>query len=60
MKCDNCGSTAQIRLVDFRIVDERTMVQEYSCGCGATKKMVYGLIKEFTVTKEGTFLPGRV
>lgn len=60
MKCDNCGSTAQIRLVDFREVDERTMVKEYSCGCGATKKMVFGLTKEFTVTKEGTFLPGRI
>ena len=60
MKCDNCGSTAQIRLVDFREVDERTMVKEYSCGCGSTKKMVFTLSKEFTVTKEGTFLHGRV
>lgn len=60
MKCDNCGSTAQIRMVDFRNVDERTIIKEYTCGCGATKKMVYTLTKEFTVTKEGTFLPGRV
>ena len=60
MKCDNCGSTAQIRLVDFREVDEITMVKEYSCGCGSTKKMVYTLSKEFTVTKEGTFLHGRI
>ena len=60
MKCDNCGSTAQIRLAKLRKVDDRTIVKEYSCGCGATKKLVYGLIKEFTVTKEGTFLSGRI
>lgn len=37
MKCPNCGSTAQVRLVTEPIVsrDGTAMTEGYVCGCGA-------------------------
>ena len=34
LRCLNCGSTAQIKLVDS-IENENTVLEVYQCGCGA-------------------------
>lgn len=34
LRCLNCGSTAQIKLVDL-IENENTVLEVYQCGCGA-------------------------
>lgn len=34
LRCPNCGSTAQIELVDVT-ENESTVLEVYQCGCGA-------------------------
>ena len=58
MKCDNCGSTAQIKLTNTE-TEGNTIVQTYTCGCGAIKKRIFIMTKEFTITPWGTYLHGR-
>jgi hypothetical protein len=35
IKCPNCGSTAQIKLVESYHYNTNHIAEEYECGCGA-------------------------
>ena len=42
IKCPNCGSTAQVKLLSIRANGDEFLVvkREYGCGCGSTFKTV--------------------
>ena len=45
MKCPNCGSTAQVRLVwEDESKSTQRRYKEYKCGCGCRFKATYGLV----------------
>lgn len=40
MKCPNCGSSAQFKLVYVQAT-EKLLLRNYECGCGAKAKVFY-------------------
>lgn len=40
MKCPNCGSSAQFKLVDIQTT-EKLLLRYYKCGCGTKAKVFY-------------------
>ena len=45
MKCPNCGSSAQVRLVwEDEDLPTHYRYKAYQCGCGCRFKVTYGLV----------------
>ena len=57
MKCPNCGSTAQIKLLDTIEAGNR-IVERYSCGCGASTTRHLELITTTCYSSNGTIISG--
>jgi hypothetical protein len=57
MKCPNCGSTAQIKLLDTIEAGNR-IVEQYSCGCGASTTRHLELITTTCYSSNGTIISG--
>ena len=53
IKCPNCGSTAQLTLVDRYKYAKGKIAEEYVCGCGAKLVQHYTLVTNVVYTKEG-------
>ena len=53
IKCPNCGSAAQIRLVDSYHYNQKNIAEEYECGCGAKLILHYKLQVGILYTEEG-------
>lgn len=52
-KCPNCGSTAQLTLVDRYKYAKGKIAEEYVCGCGAKLIQHYELQIGILYTDEG-------
>lgn len=53
MKCPNCGSSAQFKMIDFmNCKDEK--IEQYRCGCGATAEVIYKKVETIFRTADGT------
>ena len=57
MKCPNCGSTAQIKPFDTIEAGNR-IVEQYSCGCGASIIRQLELITTTCHSSNGTIITG--
>lgn len=57
IKCPNCGSQAQIRLVDTVEAGNR-VVEQYKCGCGARTSRHLELITTTCYSEAGTIISG--
>lgn len=55
MRCKNCGSSAQFKLV-YVSETERTLHHKYKCGCGATAEITYEKVKSNFFSPTGTKL----
>ena len=54
MKCPNCGSTAQVRLVwEDESKTTQRCYKEYKCGCGCHFRATYGLVKVKILEDDG-------
>ena len=53
VKCPNCGSTAQIRLIDSYHYNTNHIAEEYECGCGVKLVRHYKLRVDILYTDEG-------
>ena len=53
IKCPNCGSTAQIKLVESYHYNTNNIAEEYECGCGAKLIRRYKCQISILYTDEG-------
>ena len=53
VKCPNCGSTAQIKLIDTTHMISNQVSEKYECGCGALLIRHYKLQTAILYTDEG-------
>lgn len=52
VKCPNCGSTAQITLIDRYHYDKKKIAEEYECKCGAIVVQHYALVTTVVYTED--------
>lgn len=52
IKCPNCGSTAQITLIDKYHYGKGKIAEEYECGCGAIVVQHYALVTSVVYTED--------
>lgn len=55
MRCKNCGSTAQLKLISS-ITRIPYLIQTYKCGCGATRELTYSIVSSISYSPTGTKL----
>lgn len=53
IKCPNCGSTSQIKLIDTMHIVPKQVSEKYECGCGALFIQHYKLQVAILYTNEG-------
>lgn len=53
IKCPNCGSTAQIKLIDSYHYTANNLAEKYECSCGAQLIRHYKLQTGILYTKDG-------
>lgn len=56
IKCPNCGSTAQIKLIDSAHIVYNQLMEKYECGCGAKMVRHYKLQTAILYTDNGARL----
>jgi ribosomal protein S27AE len=52
IKCPNCGSTAQIALIDRYHYGKGRIAEEYDCRCGTILVQHYALITSVVYTED--------
>jgi hypothetical protein len=56
VKCPNCGSTAQVKLIDTTHMTPSQVSEKYECDCGALLIRHYKLQAAILYTDEGARL----